>query len=696
MNTPSPKYFCPDCRAVYDGDQKYCGKCGADMKRASGLRYAARTESGGVRTESASAKPTEELEAGWAPPDMARRSSDGGDEWLGQLVDSRYKVREIVGRGGMGVVYKVEHQNMGKIAAMKVLHHELAEDPEVVARFRREAAAVSRLNHPNTVQVFDFGAARGALYLIMEYVRGTDLGTLVKRDGPMPFEQAAPLFGQICAALAEAHDLGIVHRDLKPENVLVTRTHGGRDFVKVLDFGLAKVAEREELSESTDRGAIVGTPYYMSPEQIRGDDVDARADIYSLGALMYRVVTGEHPFTAKTPVGVLTKHLTADLQPPSERAPELELASRVDDIICRALAKKPEHRFANSTELMDALEAAYSDLYSTSPSQGMPGLTTSFGSGSAPVQMPYHLLDDEVDYNAESDVPLRRSDIDAYERGMRLRRRIRVAVIPAILVLAAAAVAYLLFTRKPTPTTAEVEPNNELEEATLIRAETEVAGFIGKRISKSAPDRDYFRVAEAPTANSTATVHVTALPNIDIQLTLYDPTGKSIVQRDEGGVGRDEWVRNYRVSTALVVMVSQAFPHGSRLPIENVSDQYTITVSFSPVTPGVEVEPNDSASDAVRIRPDTAITGYLDRRQDTDVFLFEGDAGRHELRISGAATVPLVWSHAAAPAHAERSGVLDLKPGDAISLQRTDRNLPAAEMLPGTGEPYAIQLRRLP
>ena len=175
------------------------------------------------------------------PPRPDRRITASNQTWLGHIVDGRYRVLEAIGRGGMGVVYKVEHVRMGKIAAMKVLHRDLADDPDVIQRFEREAAAVSRLDHPNTVHVFDFGATQGALYLIMEYVRGADLSRLIDRDGPMPFARAAPLLIQILGALTEAHELGIVHRDLKPDNVLVTRTTGGRDFAKVLDFGLAKV-----------------------------------------------------------------------------------------------------------------------------------------------------------------------------------------------------------------------------------------------------------------------------------------------------------------------------------------------------------------------------------------------------------------------------------------------------------------------
>ncbi len=697
MDTPSPKYFCPRCRAVYGASQKYCGRCGANMQRASGLQYAEQTERMRLRRKAVTGQTTTELDAEWVEPEMDRRAAHGRDEWLGQLVDSRYRVREVLGRGGMGVVYKVEHQNMGKIAAMKVLHHELAEDPEVVFRFRREAAAVSRLNHPNTVQVFDFGTARGALYLIMEYVRGTDLGTLIKRDGPLRFDRAAPLFGQICAALAEAHDLGIVHRDLKPENVLLTRTHGGRDFVKVLDFGLAKLSERDELPESTDHGAIIGTPYYMSPEQIRGDDVDARSDIYSLGALMYRVLTAEHPFTAKTPVGVLTKHLTADLVPPSQRCPELQIDERVDAVVGRAMAKRPEARYPDANSLLADLEAAYSAISGTSPSQGLPGLSTGFGGGSTSVPAAAErLLEDDIDYGMDSDARLRRSDIDAYERSMLRRRRLGVALIPTILVLAAAAIVYLVMTRKPTPRTSEAEPNNDIDQATLIEAGTEVTGLIGKRLSKRAGDRDYYRVAGSPPPDSTVTLHVTALPNIDLDLSLYEPTGKLLAQRDEEGVGRGEWIRSYRVTAPVIVKVGQSLPGGPRLPVENVSDHYTLTVTYAPITPGVEVEPDDNASDAMALGSATAVTGYLDRREDTDFYVFRGKAGRHELRISGAGAVPIVWSHGSGPARTERSAELELAPGDTIELRRGDQDVPADRALPGADEPYAIQLRRLP
>src|SRR5690349_16351656 len=319
------------------------------MTRASALDAAARS-SPGVSVDSGPIESRED-----------RRLNDSNQLWLGKIVDGRYRVLEVVGRGGMGVVYRVEHLRMGKVAAMKVLHRDLAHDPEVIQRFEREAAAVSKLHHPHTVQVFDFGTAQGALYLIMEYVRGLDMAHVITRDGPQPWRRAAPMLAQICGALQEAHELGIVHRDLKPENVLITRTTGGRDYAKVLDFSLAKLEQPRAPTTETDRHQVVGTPYFMSPEQIRGDEVDARSDIYSFGALMFELLTGQHLFTGTTAVGVLTKHLTAEPDAPSMRAPKMGIDPRVDHLCPPALAEKPEDRWQAAAELAQASEEVYTD-----------------------------------------------------------------------------------------------------------------------------------------------------------------------------------------------------------------------------------------------------------------------------------------------------------------------------------------------
>jgi serine/threonine-protein kinase len=420
---------CPGCQTTYDDhDTRFCGRCGSDLGRAASH---ARTEPNPVF-----------------------------DAMLGRVVDGRYRVVSKVGQGGMGTVYKVEHLAMGKLAAMKVLHPSLTQDREVAQRFRREAEAVSRLSAPNTVQVFDFGESDGAMYLVMELVKGEDLGAILRRDGPLPFARLAPILVQVCDALAEAHEVGIVHRDLKPENLLVSRARDGHDVVKVLDFGLAKLRDSEELNQVTARGSLIGTPFYMSPEQIRAEELDARSDIYSLGALMYRVLTGVHPFTAPTPVAVLTQHLTEELIPPSQRKPELRISSRVEGIVCKAMAKRREERYASVDELKQALVEAVS-----APSQKVVTISAELRrssdradggepTGATPVASPQ---------------PLRREDFYAYERGLKRRRWLGLAVVPLGLVLGAAA--FVVFTRVNPDLGVrayEREPNNTPAAANLF------------------------------------------------------------------------------------------------------------------------------------------------------------------------------------------------------------------------------------
>ena len=262
----------------------------------------------------------------------------------------------------MGMVYKVEHMQLAKVAAMKVLHPEMARDAEAVRRFRTEAQAVSRLDHPNIVQTFDFGQWDEALYLVMEYLKGDDLAIIMKREGPLPFPRAARLFVQICSALTEAHESGVIHRDLKPENIVVIPRRDGTETAKVLDFGLAKLRERTEVSMATSGNQVIGTPYYMSPEQVRSEPLDVRTDVYSLGATLYRVLTGTPPFQATTPVGVLTKHVTDPLEPPRARAPQLNLPPVADAILSRAMAKAREDRYSTAADVKRALETALADL----------------------------------------------------------------------------------------------------------------------------------------------------------------------------------------------------------------------------------------------------------------------------------------------------------------------------------------------
>jgi serine/threonine-protein kinase len=598
---------------------------------------------------------------GTGPSDrlLDRRLTDSNRTWLGKVVDGRYRVLEVIGRGGMGVVYRVEHLRMGKIAAMKVLHRDLAQDPEVVQRFEREAAAISKLHHPHTVQVFDFGNAQGALYLIMEYVRGLDLARLITRDGPIPWPRCAPLLAQIAGALQEAHELGIVHRDLKPENVLITRTTGGRDYAKVLDFGLAKLDQRGAPTRETERNAIVGTPYFMAPEQIRGDEVDARTDIYSFGALMFELLTGEHLYSGSTAVGVLTKHLTADPDAPSMRAPKLAIPPAVDHVCRKALARDPRARWQTAAELAEAIEEIYRETVHDSTGSGSRPGSRSLGGGRLVL---------EGDEGA-SDLRLRRSDIDAFERGL---KRQRVVVLGGAGALAAAAVAagVVLLSRGAPTLREEREPNDEVGQANRIAPGTAVTGYLGKRHSPTEPDRDVYVVPWPTGSRRVVTVAVSGLPNIDVNLSVNDGDGLHGATVDEAGVGAGEVLHRRQVDGPIVITVGETLGKDQRIPIENVSDPYTLTVTEE--TLAGEAEPNNMDADANPLVLTEELRGYLDTRLDVDLLRWTGETGNYNIVVR-ADGVPLVWRIPDGKARTPGAAAIALHKGDLIRLERTDR-----------------------
>ncbi len=591
-----------------------------------------------------------------------RRISDSNRTWLNKIVDNRYRVLEVIGRGGMGVVYRVEHLRMGKIAAMKVLHRDLAGDPDVIARFEREAAAVSKLHHPHTVQVFDFGNAQGALYLIMEYVRGADLGRLVHRDGPMRWARAAPLLAQICGALQEAHELGIVHRDLKPENVLITRSTGGRDYAKVLDFGLAKLDERSMPALDSDaRGEIVGTPYFMAPEQIRGEAVDARTDLYSFGALMFEVLTGEHLYGGTSSIGVLTKHLTAEPDAPSMRAPRLGIPPQVDYLCRKALARDPAQRWQSATALGEAIEEVFAETVTEATGQRAAAVSRQLRGGTL-------IIRDEPPHDP-SELALRRSDIDAFENRLKRRR----ALMTASLCIGAVGVAGfgLWMLTRPTKTlTVEREPNNNQSSANRIALGMPITAYLGKRVSPREADHDTFVVASTGTRR-VVTVAVTAPPNLDVTLTIQTAGGTLLAVADEAGIGQPESIHRRLVDGAIVVTVAQKTMPGTQFVTENVSDPYTLVVHEERADTG-EIEPNGIAADANALAVGTELRGYLDTRQDVDLLRFTGDDGNYSVVVR-ADGIPLQWQVEGDKPRTPGAATLALRRGQVIRIARTDR-----------------------
>jgi serine/threonine-protein kinase len=268
----------------------------------------------------------------------------------------QYRLLKLIGSGGMGDVYLAEHQMMKRPCAIKLIRPGKATDPKALARFEREVRATAKLSHWNSVEVFDYGRTDdGTFYYVMEYLPGLNLSELVDRHGPLPASRTVYLIAQVCDALEEAHSHGVIHRDIKPGNIFAAKRGGVYDVAKLLDFGLAKTVVQKSDIELTQEGSITGSPLYMSPEQAMGDnEPDARGDIYSLGAVMYFLLTGRPPFPGDKPMKVILAHVHQEVEPPSQFAPEIP--TDVEQIVLRCLAKDPKDRFQSAAELRDALQ----------------------------------------------------------------------------------------------------------------------------------------------------------------------------------------------------------------------------------------------------------------------------------------------------------------------------------------------------
>ncbi|MCB9741355.1 MAG: protein kinase [Alphaproteobacteria bacterium] len=287
-------------------------------------------------------------------PSLRSTPSRGRDPLLGQLVADRFDVREVISRGSMGKVYLAEQHPLGRLVALKVLDVRVgAAEEDFQARFLTEASTLAKLNHPNTVRIYDFGVWEEHTWLAMEYVEGVPLSQLL-RSGPVHPDLAIQVAERICASLCEAHDLGVVHRDLKPSNVLVSESADEDVIVKVIDFGLVK--DLSDDKEATASGLIMGSPLYMSPEQVRGDPIDQRADIYALGVILYRALTGVPPFRGNSNANVLVAHLTKNPPPFSTLESAPTLPECVEWTVMRCLEKDPDARFADVRELKQALQ----------------------------------------------------------------------------------------------------------------------------------------------------------------------------------------------------------------------------------------------------------------------------------------------------------------------------------------------------
>ncbi len=545
-------------------------------------------------------------------PTVRQGSPQLADPLLGMMIADRYRIIEPIGRGGMGVVYKVEHARIGKLIALKLLSGALARDPALVARFEREAAMVSQLSHPNTVQVFDFGHADGLVYLAMEYLRGSDLGHVIRESGALDLDRAGRVVIQICSSLAEAHERGIVHRDLKPENVMVLGTGQSMEFVKVLDFGLAKLRESTETMNLTLRGAIVGTPYYMPPEQIRGEPVGPAGDVYALGALMYSCLTGDVVFDGANQIAIFSKHLTMAPEPPSSRAPGRSIPPGIDRIVLKALAKDPAQRYPHAAALKEAIlqELGHRGVELVLDSRELRALGP-----------------------AEADAATR-TEVELYER--KLRRRGHAAW--AILLAALAGGGFVAYRgvsslyAAPAFDGSEREPNNAASSAMPLSFPVSVKGQLGKRLDAQRSDRDFYKV-DVPKGRGLSTLALAPIPNMAVCVSIYPAGSESALARYCPGspdLGLDPFQLDLPAGSYLLAVMQDrdAYTEAGSPPVyENISDSYGLELGSAPPLPGLEVEPNDAARVASEIEVGTALRGKLAWMRDLDVLCAKPTAG---------------------------------------------------------------------
>ncbi len=549
---------CPACAKVLEGEPNFCPACGGDLRGIGGMSD---TLSGPLRDK---------------------------------LIDGRYKLLEKLGEGGMGSVFKVEHIRMGKMAALKLMRPDTAVDKGLKARFLQESRTVAKLSHPNTVQVFDSGELEdGSLYMAMEYVPGKDLAWHLKAHGPLTEEKAVSVAIQVLASLQEAHEYGIVHRDIKPANMmLVRRRRSGDDQVKLLDFGIAKLQEAEGRKSTT--GDFIGTPAYMSPEQIRGENIDARSDLYSLGAVLFELVTGRQLYEG-TPISIITAHTDSPIPRLAERAPDKPISPAFESVLRKALSKKQEDRFRDAEEMRVALEQLRRDL------------------GALPAE--YTPMPAEL-----ADKMLSREDFDKFERSLRLQRVV-APVVALVLVAGGAFGAWHYLKSAPVEqlATRELEPNDQAAQATRIPLAQDVRGTIGAAAAGE-NDRDLF-VATVP--EGPVRLVLTGVPDLNLTVEVLQlektPEGDKLKRRlflDDVGPGGDERVDALGVTAGPLYVRVEEKPfctEPNRPSREKSLVPYTLRVEALPPG-GLESEPDDTPATAHRLPLTRALTAFAGAR----------------------------------------------------------------------------------
>lgn len=466
--------ICPQCGAEYELDQRFCPKDGTTL-----------------------------------------RMQGSENDLVGSIIADRYHVLRKLGEGGMGQVYLAEHVKMGRKSAVKVMNPGMVHDADAISRFNREAANASRINHPNVAAVYDFGeTGEGLIYLAMEFVEGPPLTKLIEQQGALPPLRAADIARQAADALTVAHDMGIVHRDLKPDNIMVARNRDGSDLVKVVDFGIAKAADNEK-QKVTKTGLVVGTPEYMSPEQLAGDKLDGRSDIYSMGLVAFNMLTGKLPFPSESAQEAMIMRLTDKPKPLAEMKPDVAWTPEVQAVLDKVLERDASLRYQTAAQfgrdLSRAVEAMPQSVAAAAGTQVIGAASVAAATAAIPAT--------RVASAAEKGAPAGKPEPARTPAGK--SKTPLIAAVVTVVVLGGGTTAVLMMRGSPAKAT-PANPPASMADST--------AGGTGAAVQKSQP-QDTKRGAAAPTgvteklakplaANPAGTVAPTV--NVDAELKRLD------------------------------------------------------------------------------------------------------------------------------------------------------------------------------